>query len=64
MLNLTNTLAPIEQASALPNACYVDAAVFYIEQETLFYNNWAAIDFSKDISEPGMVKPVTFWEFR
>ena len=60
MLDLENVLAPIAQASGLPNACYVDAAMFQHEQDTLFRNNWAAIGFGKDISQPGMVKPVTF----
>ena len=60
MPDLKNVLAPIEQASGLPNACYVDAVMFQHEQDTLFRNNWAAIGFGKDISEPGMVKPVTF----
>lgn len=60
MSDLTNMLAPIEQASGLPNACYVDAAMFHHERDTLFRNNWAAIGFGKDISEPGMVRPVTF----
>ena len=55
-----NVLAPIEKASGLPNARYVDAAMFQHEQDTLFRNNWAAIGFGKDTSEPGMVKPVTF----
>lgn len=60
MPDLKNVLAPIEQASGLPNACYVDAAILQHEKDTLFRNNWAAIGFGKDISEPGMVKPVTF----
>ena len=60
MPDLKNVLAPIEQASGLPNACYVDAAMLQHEQDTLFRNNWAAIGFGKDISEPGMVNPVTF----
>ena len=60
MPDLKNVLAPIEQASGLPNACYVDAAMLQHEQDTLFRNNWAAIGFCKDISELGMVKPVTF----
>ena len=60
MLDLENVLAPIAQASGLPNTCYVDAAMFQREQDTLFRNNWAAIGFGKDISQPGMVKPVTF----
>ena len=34
--------------------------MFQREQNTLFCDNWAAIGFGKDNSEPGMVKPVNF----
>ena len=49
VLNLTNMLAPIEQASAVPNACYVAAAMFQHEKDTLIRDNWAFLGFGKDI---------------
>ena len=60
MLDLTKVLASIEKSSGLPNAFYVDAAMFQNEKDTLFRDNWADIGFGKDISEPGIVKPITF----
>ena len=60
MLNLTHALASIEKSSRLPNACYVDAAMFQHKKDSLFRDKWTAIGFGKDISEPGMVKPITF----
>jgi len=57
---LQKVLAPIEQASGLPNSCYVDAASFQLEQERLFARQWAAIGFASDVPEPGCVWPVSF----
>jgi len=60
MLDLHTVLAPIENATGLPNECYVDDAMYRHEQDTLFRNSWAAIGFGKDIPIPGAVKPVEF----
>jgi len=60
MLDLANVQAPIETASGLPNACYIDTAMYEHEQNTLFRNSWVAVGFGKDIPQPGCVKPVNF----
>ena len=60
MIDLSNVMSPIETANGLPNACYVDDAMFTHERDTLFRDSWAAIGFGKDILRPGMVKPVDF----
>ena len=60
MLDLTNVKAPIETANGLPNGCYVDSDLYQREQNTLFRNNWAAIDFGKGLPKPGGVKPIEF----
>lgn len=60
MFDPSNVSTPIERANGLPNACYIDDAMYQHEQNTLFHNNWAAIGFGKDIAKPGMVKPLTF----
>ena len=60
MIDLRNVMSPIETANGLPNACYVDDAMFTHERDTLFRDSWAAIGFGKDIPRPGMVKPVDF----
>ena len=60
MLDLANVQAPIETANGLPNACYIDPAMYQHEQNTLFRNSWVAVGFGKDIPQPGCVKPVNF----
>ena len=60
MLDLTYVKACIEKSSGLPNVSYIDAAMFRHEKDTLFRDNWTAMGFGKDISEPGMVKPIIF----
>ena len=60
MLDLANVQAPIEIASGLPNACYIDPAMYQHEQKTLFRDSWVAVGFGKDIPQPGCVKPVNF----
>ena len=52
MLDLANVQAPIETASGLPNACYIDTAMYEHEQNTLFRNSWVAVGFGKDIPQP------------
>ena len=60
MLDLANVQAPIETANGLPNACYIDPAMYQHEQNTLFRDSWVAVGFGKDIPQPGCVKPVNF----
>ena len=60
MLDLANVQAPIETANGLPNACYIDAALYQHEQDTLFRDSWVAIGFGKDVPQAGCVKPVNF----
>jgi phenylpropionate dioxygenase-like ring-hydroxylating dioxygenase large terminal subunit len=60
MLDLANLQAPIETANGLPNACYIDAALYQHEQNTLFRDSWVAIGFGKDVPQAGCVKPVNF----
>ena len=43
MIDLRNVMSPIETANGLPNACYVDDAMFTHERNTLFRDSWAAI---------------------
>ena len=60
MTDLRNVMSPIETANGLPNDCYVDAGMFQHEQDRVFRDGWAAIGFGKDITTPGMARPVTF----
>ena len=60
MLDLANVQSPIETVKNFPKACYLDAEVYQQEQDTLFYNNWIAIGFEKDLPQAGQLKSVKF----
>lgn len=51
---------PVERALGLPNACYTDTAYFQSEKQDVFFANWAAIGFGKDIAQPGDAMPIDF----
>ena len=51
---------PVETARGLPNALYTDDNCFQLEREKVFFANWAAIGFGKDIPKPGDAMPVDF----
>ena len=51
---------PVERALGLPNDCYTDAAYFEWEKKAVFFANWAAIGFGKDIPKAGDAMPVDF----
>ncbi|MGO1120618.1 aromatic ring-hydroxylating oxygenase subunit alpha [Rhodovibrionaceae bacterium A322] len=55
---LDQVLNSVETARGLPNAHYTDAQTFGQEKKALFFNNWAAIGFAKDIPETGDARPV------
>ena len=51
---------PVAEARGLPNAHYVDPAVFAEERDAVLYGTWAGIGFAKDVPEPGDAFPVDF----
>ena len=51
--DLAAVTQPVETARGLPNAFYIDPAVFEAEKKRVFFSNWAALSFAKDVSEPG-----------
>lgn len=60
MNDILSVLNPIESATGLPNACYVDTQTYHRENKHIFTDGWAAIGFGSDIPEIGCVAPVTF----
>jgi phenylpropionate dioxygenase-like ring-hydroxylating dioxygenase large terminal subunit len=58
--DLSSVLNPVATANGLPNAHYVDQAVFDEEKRAVLFANWAGIGFGKDVPNPGDVKPVEF----
>lgn len=57
-MDLNNVLKSIEQATGLPNECYVSAEFFQREREHVFFKGWAAVGFISDVVNPGDVCPV------
>lgn len=57
---LSSVLQSVEMANGLPNAHYVDPAVFAEEKRAVLFANWSGVGFGKDIPEPGDAMPVDF----
>jgi len=51
---------PIEQASGMPNWFYTSPDAIAEEKRKVFSPGWVGIGFTKDVPEPGDVKPVEF----
>ena len=51
---------PLAEANGLPNAHYVDPALFAEEREALLFSQWAGLAVTADVPAPGDAKPVTF----
>lgn len=60
MNSLHNVLQPVATAKGLPNTHYIDAETSKNEREKVFFANWAAVAFGKDITEPGSALPMEF----
>ena len=58
--DLSEVTKPVNTARGLPNAHYIDDAVFEEEREAVLFNNWAGVGFAKDASETGDAMPVDF----
>ncbi|MEM8749873.1 MAG: aromatic ring-hydroxylating dioxygenase subunit alpha [Pseudomonadota bacterium] len=58
--DLSDVLQPVSKARGLPNAFYVDAAAFDAERDAVFFRNWAAIGFAKDVPGEGDARPLSF----
>ena len=51
---------PIETANGLPNAHYVDPAVFDVEKHAVLFAHWAGLAVAADVPENGAAKPIEF----
>lgn len=60
MSELKQVLQPVTTARGLPNAHYSDAKMHSVEKDKLFFSNWAALGYAKDLPEPGYAMPVEF----
>ena len=60
MMQLAPVKGAIGQAQGLPNAHYVDPAVFAEEKLSVLFANWSGIGFAKDVPQAGDAKPIDF----
>lgn len=63
-MNARTDLGPVMQAVAtakgLPNAHYIDPAIFDEEKHAVLFSSWAGVGFGKDVPNPGDAKPIAF----
>lgn len=50
----------VENANGLPNAHYIDPAIYDEERQALLYGQWAGLAVAADVPEPGDAKPLEF----
>ena len=58
--DLSSVRQPVEKASGLPNAHYIDPDVFAEEKHAVLFSTWAGLAVAADVPEPGDAKPVSF----
>jgi phenylpropionate dioxygenase-like ring-hydroxylating dioxygenase large terminal subunit len=58
--NIDAVQRPISQANGLPNAHYIDPAIFDEEKHALLFSGWAGLGVAADIPDVGDAVPVTF----
>ncbi len=58
--DLSQVRQPVERAQGLPNAHYIDPAVFDEERNALLFSQWAGLAVAADVPEIGDAKPITF----
>ncbi|MFD2740642.1 aromatic ring-hydroxylating dioxygenase subunit alpha [Sulfitobacter aestuarii] len=59
-MSLGEVMTSVNLARGLPNAHYIDPAVFAEEKNSVLFANWAGIGFAKDVPEPGDARPIEF----
>ena len=57
---LNGVLQPVSTAKGLPNEFYTDQETFERERVDVFFKNWSAVAFGKDVPEAADAVPITF----
>ena len=57
---LDKVMRPVGSANGLANEHYVDSDLFDGEKSAIFFKNWAALGFAKNVPDPGDAEPVDF----
>ena len=60
LTDLSRVKEPLGMANGLPNAHYIDPAVFAEECDALLFGQWAGLAVAADVPEAGDAKPITF----
>jgi len=60
LTDLSRVKEPLGTANGLPNAHYIDPAVFAEERGALLFGQWAGLAVGADVPEAGDAKPITF----
>ena len=60
VIDLSAVRRPISQANGLPNAHYIDDAIFAEECQAVLVDNWAGLAVGADIPQIGDAVPITF----
>ena len=60
LTDLSRVNEPLGTANGLPNAHYIDFAVFAEERDALLFGQWAGLAVAADVPEAGDAKPITF----
>ena len=60
LTDLSRVKDPLGTANGLPNAHYIDPAVFAEERDALLFGQWAGLAVAADVPEAGDAKPITF----
>jgi len=58
--DLSAVRRPLAEANGLPNAHYLDPAVYAEERDTLFFASWAGLAAAAEVPEPGDAMPIDF----
>jgi len=60
LTDLSRVKEPLGMANGLPNAHYIDPAIFAEERDALLFGQWAGLAVAADVPEAGDAKPITF----
>ena len=60
LTDLSRVKEPLGTANGLPNAHYIDPAVFAEERDALLFGQWAGLAVAADVPEAGDAQPITF----
>jgi len=58
--DLSAVRRPVETANGLPNAHYIDPAMWEEEKHAVLFANWAGLAVASEVPEPGDAKPIEF----